>query len=465
MSAIDQEGQLHTIRTRVEKDWEVGAICRENHDRNGPAVVFNQVDNHKTPLVVGVLGTRERYMMALEIEPSLEALSQKWKKAYKETIKPRTVKDAPCKEVVLDGVNLFEDPFPVPKWHPLDAGPELGTLHTVITQDPETGWINCGTYRCQIMDPKTLGCYVIFAPYRHVRIHWDKWKKLGKPMPVAIALGLDPYLSLTSVSAVPIGVDEYDVAGGLKGSPLEVIEAEDSDLLVPAQAEIILEGEMPTDSFLPEEGPFGEFPGYMGQPVKNSHYIVVKKVTSRKDPLFQGTYEGRPPNESTTVRSIGRSMAVMEHLRRVGIQWVKDVCVTPSGCAGFHAVVSIKKSYPGHVRDVMVNVWGHPTLFCKHVFVVDEDIDPWNPSLVEWAIATRVQASRDIEIVRDGKSIELDPSQVASRRGYSDLLGVDATMPVEEYRREGNEFPAFTDPLPEEIEKVRAKWEEYGFKN
>ena len=466
LAALEEKKLLQHIDVPVEKDAEVGGICRENFDKEGPALLFQKVGNYKTPLCVGTLATRERYAMALGVPPTVQAIAAKWQQAYKHPVKSKVVSrnQALCKEVVIDNPDLYGEPFPVPKWHHLDRGPELGTLHGVVTMDPETGWINVGNYRNQIFDAKHLGCYVLLMPYRHIRMHWDKWKAMGKPMPVCVVLGPDPYVNLTSVSAVPAQVDEYDVAGGLKGAPIEVVKAELSDLLVPAQAEIVIEGEMPIDKFWSEEAPFGEFTGYMGQIVKNSFYIDVQKVTHRKNPVFHGTYEGRPPNESTTVRSMGRSAAMWEHLRRAGLVGIKDVCVTPAGCAGFHVNVAINKSYHGHVRDVMFHVWGHPTLFCKHVTVVDEGIDPWNPFMVEWAIATRVQACRDVVTLQGGKSIELDPSQVGSRRGASDLMGIDATKPLEEYARDGSQFPADTDPPPEVMEKVRRRWKEYGFK-
>jgi 3-polyprenyl-4-hydroxybenzoate decarboxylase len=267
---------------------------------------------------------------------------------------------------------------------------------------------------------------------------------MGEDMPVAIATGLEPALSVTSVSAVPAGQSEYDVAGALKGSPVEVVQAETSDLPVPANAEIVIEGTMPVDDFLPVEAPFGEFPGYMGEEREDSHYIDVEHVSHRDDPLFQGTYEGRPPNESTTVRHIGRTAAMAHHLDNAGIPGVDDICVT------------------GHVRDVMGHVWGHPNLFSKHCTVVDEDIDPWNQSRVNWAVHTRVQADRDIEIVENGKSIVLDPSQVPSRRGWSTLLGIDATRPDEAYAQEDREVPATTEPPAEWIERVHDRWDEYG---
>ncbi|HWP85951.1 MAG TPA: UbiD family decarboxylase [Terriglobia bacterium] len=465
LAALEARNLVQHIRVPVDKDWEVGAICREVSDREGPAVLFEKIGEYKTPLLVNTLGTRERYALALGTEPAVEAMAARWRQAYSSPIQyeivPRSA--APCKEVVIDRPDLFADPFPVPKWHPLDGGYEIGTLHGVISMDPETGWINVGNYRNEIFNSTTMGCYVVEVPYRHIHQHWDKWKARGKNMPVAVVIGPDPYVSLASVSAVPAQVDEYNIAGGLRGAPIEVVKAELSDLLVPAHAEIVIEGEMPIDKFWPTEGPFGEFTGYMGHEVKNSFYIEVKKVTHRRDPIFHGTYEGRPPNESTMVRVISRSAAVLEHLRRAGLVGIRDLCVTPGGCAGFHVTVSIKKSYPGHVRDVMMNIWGIPILFCKHVTVVDEDIDVWNPFMVEWAVATRVQACRDIVCVPGGKSVMLDPSQPGSRRGKSDLLGIDATKPLDEYERDGSEFPPGTDPLPEQMEKVRRRWREYGF--
>lgn len=461
---LQNEGLYAEVEADVEKEWEVGTVCRETFDQRGPALQFNSVDDYETPLVVGVLDTYERYSMALGVEESFDAISNRWRDAYDNPIAPteKPASAAPVKEntIKADDVDLFDDPFPVPVWHELDAGPELGTLHAVITKDPETGWVNVGTYRNQIMDEGILGCLVL--PYRHIALNWRKWKDRGEDMPIAIALGLEPALSITSVSAVPAQQDEYEIAGGLKGSPVEVVEAERSDLPVPANAEIVIEGEMPIDDFLPSEAPFGEFPGYMGGEVEDSHYIDVQLVTHRDDPLFQGTYEGRPPNESTTVRHLGRSAAMRHHLDKAGIPGVLDLCVTPMGCAGFHTVVCLDKQYPGHVRDVMGHVWGQPTIFSKHVTVVDPDIDPWDQSRVLWSIHTRVQADRDIEIVERGKSIALDPSQVPSRRGWSTLLGIDATRPIDAYDQEGESFPATTEPPAEWRQAVRERWDEYG---
>lgn len=465
IKVLEERGLLRRLDREIDPSWELGAICRENYNRSGPALIFANVRGFKTPLVQGVLGSLDAYALALGCAPRLPEISAKWEQAYASPIKAEKVdpRQAPCKEVTMPSVNLHADPFPVPHWHPLDGGPELGTFHGLITMDPETGWINVGTYRNQILAPDVLGC--LTPPYKHIAYHQRKWKSLGKKaMPVAIAIGLDPCLSMAAVSGVPAEVDEYDIAGALKGSPVQVVKAETSDLLVPAQAEIILEGEMPIEEFWPEEGPFGEFTGYMGELQRHSPFIRVHLVTHRKDPIFQGTYEGRPPTESGVTRGIGRSCALLEHLRRSGCPGVKDVCVTLGGASGYHAVVSIRKSFPGHARSVMALVWGYNVLFCKHVIVVDEDIDVWSPFMVEWAVATRVQAARDISIVENAHTGVLDPSQVYSKRGWSDWLGIDATIPDEHYKRDNNSiFPAFADPPEEVLQKVRQNWSKYGF--
>lgn len=462
MKLLDSEGELHRIDTRVDPEWEVGAICRENFDRGGPALQFNYVGNHRTPLVVGILGKSKLYGLALGVRPILKEVYGKWQSAYENPIKPVLVERGPCKEVKLEEVNLYEDPFPVPRWHVLDGGPYLGTFHLVISKDPESGWINCGMYRNQILGKDRLGCHIA-NPSQHLGKILEKWKKLGEPTPIAIAIGVSPYLSLVAVTKIPEGMDEYDVAGGLRGSPIEVVKAETSDLKIPACSEIVLEGEIPVGDDRTQEGPFGETPGYMGEMNTDAYCIKVNKITHRKDPLFQGTYEGKPPNESALVMLYVRTLILYRHLLRSGIQGLKDVCVTPAG-RGFHVAISIKKQYPGHVRDVMSHVLGCPGLICKHCVVVDEDVDPWDAFQVEWAIATCVQADRDIEIIKNGKSSEFDVSQVPSRKGWSAWFGIDATKPVEEYKREGKGFPSSSEPPEDLMAKVRARWKDYGFK-
>ena len=468
LSHLREKGDLQEIQVEVDPEWEVAAICREVFDRQGPALVFNRVGKHTTPLVVGIFATLDRYALTLDCRPDIQEVRARWERAYQAPMKPTVVsaQNAPCKQIKTRDIDLYGEPFPVPKWHKYDSNPYLGTLHAVITKDPETGWTNVGDYRNELRGKDILGQLAI--PYRHIGLHWEKWRQMGKPMPIAIAIGLEPYLNLVSVSAIPAGIDEYDIAGGLKGEPIQVTRAETSDLLVPANAEIVIEGEVPIDDFLPFEGPFGEFAGYMGDPVENCQYIKVKAVTHQENPHFQGTLPLVPPNEESMLRCMGRSFAMWRHLDNAGLTGIVNVSVTQAGCSGFHCVVAIRKSYPGHVRDVMCHAWGHPNLFCKHVVIVDEDIDPWNPFKVEWAISSTVRAGRDIAIVKGGKSIMVDPSSPRPHGGLrgaieSDLLGIDATRPVEVYEAMGAKFPHSADPPKEWVQEVRKRWKSYGF--
>lgn len=460
LDRLREMGELLEIRQEVDPSWEVGTICRESLDRRGPGLLFTNVKGYRTPLATNLFATRERYAAALAVEADIHALRAVWQRAFAQPIKPRVVASAPCKEVITRDIDLTRDPFPTPIWHAHDGGPMLGTLHNVITRDPETGWTNCGVYRNQVLSPTTLGCNA--PPSRHLQIHWRKYRAMGEPMPVAIAIGLDPYLCFVGCGSVPHEVDEYDIAGGLKGEPIEVVPAELSDLLVPAQAEIVIEAEMRTDVPTVEEGPFGEFSGYLGAAASTCPPIEVKLVSRRRSPIFHGALEGRGPSEGALMKAISKSVAILEYLQRTGAIGVSSVCVTEASCGTLHCIVAINKLYQGHTRDIMYLVWGMPGMFCKHVFVVDADVDPWDSYQVEYALATTVQARRDIEIVR-GKSMGLDPSVPPSSRLETDLMGVDATRPAEVYEREGAQFPPSNQPPDEWLQKVRQRWIDYGF--
>jgi UbiD family decarboxylase len=461
LDRLAETGDLLAIDEEVDPAWEVGTICREALDRRGPGLLFRRVRGYETPLATNLFGTRERYAAGLGLPADIHALRAQWRQAFTVPIKPQVVTHAPCKEVITTDVDLTRDPFPVPVWHARDGGPMLGTLHGVITRDPESGWLNSGVYRNQVLSPTTLGCNA--PPTKDLQIHWRKYRDLGRPMPVAIAVGLDPYLCLVGCTSVPHQTDEYDVAGGLKGAPIDVVPAELSDLLVPAQAEIVIEGIMRTDIPTVEEGPFGEFTGYLGAAGRCCPPIEVQLVSYRRDPIFHGALEGRGPSEGTTIKSISKSVSIFDQLDRAGALGVVNVCVTEPGCGSLHAVVAIQNLYSGHARDICYQVWAMPGSIAKHVTVVDADVDPWDPYQVEYAVATTVQARRDIEIVR-GRGTFLDPAVPPSLRGWTDLMGIDATRPVEYYQREGAEFPPSNQPPDEWLQRVRDRWTAYGFR-
>ncbi|TMI79231.1 MAG: hypothetical protein E6H04_10940, partial [Bacillati bacterium ANGP1] len=261
LTVLEEAGKLHHIRTEVDKTWEIAAVSRlafqEIPEERRPALMFDRVQGHDIPVCVGVLGaSRWVYALALETEP--EGIPDAWARAQR-------VKRG-------EAATLLELPTPIwTRGH--DPGPYL-TAPCVITRDPDTGIVNVGTYRCQIKGARKIGMWVNFL--QHARQHVEPRRLAGERVPVAIVLGPDPSVSLCSVTRIVYGVDELAVAGGLRGTPLDVVSCVTSDLAVPATAEIVIEGEILPD--LEEEGPFGEYPGYMGAKA-DSYVVEVQAIT------------------------------------------------------------------------------------------------------------------------------------------------------------------------------------------
>ncbi len=444
---LEEEGELARVKVPVNPEYEIGAICRRVLDKWGPALFFEN-PHSKIPLAVNIVATRRRYAMALETTP--EALHQEWIERTKVALEPIIVKDGPCKENILKGddVDLFK--FPIPIWNEMDGGPYI-TFPCHISRDPETGIGNAAMYRTQVFDRNTVG--ILAAPYRHIHLHG---KKLSGPLPVAIALGLDPAIHIASVASFPYGVDELAMAGSLRREPVKLVKCETVPLEVPADAEIILEGELRYDEER-EEGYFGEFTGYYGLRKKRPT-IKIKAITHRNNPIYLASYEGKPPQETNYLMGIPTEAEI---LRLVPLPGIKKVHVTDGGCGAFNAIVSIDKPFEGYGKMIAMAVmgtWG--ARFIKNLIIVDSDIDPFNMTEVEWALATRVQPDRDVEIIKAVTGVILDPSLSEHERltGHSrtSKMIIDATK----YDADTYEIPC--KPKQEVMEEVVKNWSKYG---
>ena len=288
LQVLEQKQKLFRITKEVDKDWELSAVAklvfRKIPDERRPALLFENVKGFSIPVATGVLGaSREVYAIALETEVNFEEIFQRWSRAQSQPIPPVRVNAGPCQEITYRGdeVDLYR--LPVPVWTvPHDPAPYF-TSPYVIARDPETGVTNVGTYRMQLKGKRKTGIY-FGNNLQDLRRIIDKNEKKGQATPIAVVLGADPVIGLTSVSKVPFGLDELSVAGGLRGEAVEVVRCKTSDLEVPATAEIIMEGEIPA-GVREEEGPFGEYPGYMSQGGA-SFVFDVKCLTTRRDPIF-----------------------------------------------------------------------------------------------------------------------------------------------------------------------------------
>lgn len=449
LALLEELGELARIRKPVALNQEIGAVCLQNLRNEGPGLLFEHPGGFDIPLAVDLFASRRRYALAIGAEA--DDLAAEWNRRVKMPLPPVVVERGPCQEKVWVGDQVDLTRLPAPIWNAADAGPYLD-LCCHITKDPVTGVRNVGLYRNLVHDRNTLG--ILAGQYTHLGL--QKKKAPDKPFPVALALGPDPAVVITATAPLPFGTDELAIAGALRGKPLELVRCITVPLEVPATAEIVIEGEIPPDE-LREEGPFGEFTGYYGGVRMPRSVIRVKAITHRDRPILQATYEGRPPHESAILTGVPREAEIM---RQVSLPGIKKVHVTPAGGGSLHAVVSVEKPYEGFGKYVGLAVLGtQPGRYLKRVIVVDDDIDPFDMVAVEWAIATRVQANRDVEIIREITGVFLDPSMpLAEQAGPSrtSKILIDAT------RYDAKNFPPVCLPAAETMEKVEREWSRYG---
>jgi UbiD family decarboxylase len=292
--------------------------------------------------------------------------------ACEHPLEPVVVNDGPCQENVFKGDEVNLDIFPIPKWHRLDGGRYI-TLGIVITKDPETGKRNVAVNRQQVYAEDKVGVHAV----QQTGVLLNKYRSRGQAMPVAVAIGLPPAIVAPACTRAALGQDEFGIAGALRGGPVELVKCKTIDLEVPANAEVVLEGEVPPDDSLWEiEGPFGEATGYYSGDKSRKPTIFIKALTFRADAIMQGTLEGYPPSESTTLRTIGGTVGVWSKVQKLGVPGIKEIYVTDMGCANFMVRVALERQYyAGHARQVMEAIWASLSHNAKWVIVFDADID------------------------------------------------------------------------------------------
>ncbi|MBI5445904.1 MAG: UbiD family decarboxylase [Deltaproteobacteria bacterium] len=484
IAALEEDGDLKRVKAEVDWNQEISGVIRRVYDmkEKAPALLFENLKDYKntwgTKLFTASLVTHGRIakMLGLSRNTPISEIVQTVRQRIKNPVKPRLVQDGSCKEFIHKGedVNILQ--FPVPFWNEFDHGRYMTTFGGVITKHPATsgahaGWQNMGLYRGEVHGPDKLG--VLLSPVKHLGQHYLEYMKLKKPMEVAFVYGWDPVLPFTAATPYPAGVSEFDMMGALRGEPVEVVKCETVDLVVPAHAEIVLEGviDIDPDSYI-DEGPFGEFPGYYTGGTQKRPWAKITCVTHRKDPIFQGTLEGRTPHEDGQISSISVSVLAWDALERMGIPGITDVYCPPSVGFGTSVRVQIEKKYAGHARQIAACLWSAtPTCF-KNVTVVEEDIDIHDNDAMEWAFAYRVDPKEDIVVFPYAPGSALDPSsdpQWHEAKGYIagrwNRLLIDATRTWRFGRREawrGELFPLMAAPSDAVKQRVEERWKEFG---
>ncbi len=472
IKALEANNKLVRVKREINKDTELMPLVRWQFrglpEEERKAFLFENVVDVKGKrysmpvLVASHAASREVYAIGMMCKP--DEIMEKRAQAQLHPIEPKIVKDGPVHEEVHIGDNLLEhgglEEIPVPISTPgFDNAPYL-TCANWVTKDPETGIRNMGNYRGMIKSKTRTGICVRAG--QDLRAHWEKCKQEGKSLQAAIVTGASPAIGFMATTKLPYGFDELAVAGGIAGEPIELVKCKTVDIEVPATAEIVIEGELPTD-FMEREAPFGEAAGYMGIPVLNP-YFNVTCITHRKNPIYNAFISQFTPSESSKLRHMGDEAASYKFLRYDCGLPVLDVALHESCASLAYCVIKMKKSHPAQVWQALNGAVALST-HRKIVIAVDEDINPRDPDAVNWALAFRMQPHRDIRVVQ-GMLATLDdsaapmggPETVAERR-YPGVHGASALL-IDATRKW--DYPPVSLPKREFMERARQIWEELG---
>lgn len=383
-----------------------------------PLVVFKNFEGTSFQVVSNVLGSRRRYALALGTTE--DKIMEEWLVRSHQAIPPVSVKEAPIKDCISIGDAADLRTLPVLTHFQEDGGPYI-TAGIVVAKDPDTGVRNASFHRCQIKSRNVMG--ISLHSRRHLWDYQRRAESQHKNLEAAVVIGCHPLVLFgTGLWKGVIDADEYHVAGGFLGEPLEVIRCETLDLDVPAEAEIVIEGEILAD-VREDEGPFGEFTGYASHN-STRHVLKVKAITHRRDAIFQDIVPGFS-REHNSMLAVPAEPRMLEVLRKV-VPSVKDVAYPFSGACRFHCYVSMEKIAEGQPKTAIFAALAEDTSL-KLVMVVDDDVDVHREEEVLWAIATRMQADRGVIVIPGCMGAMLDPS---AKDGFTSKMGMDATRPL-----------------------------------
>jgi 2,5-furandicarboxylate decarboxylase 1 len=448
LARVEAAGRLLRIGVEVDPVFEVAAICRKmqrDPSLREHAVVFERVRGSEIPLVGNLCDTRDK--LALALGTTTRDCVEHVLRAIDDPIPTELVGDSPSQAVVVKPPDL--ELLPIPTLSELDGGPYI-TAGLHITRNPRTGIRNTGIQRNQVHEPDLLGIYM--AP-THMLQHYLAAQREGRPLPVAIAVGAHPALLVASQLRLPFDTDELAVAGALLGQPVRMVPCLTVDAEAPADAEIVIEGEVLPDATR-TEGPFGEFARLYG-PVRELPVVRVTAITHRRDALYLNALSASSP-ENVTLGAVGREPSLLRALRE-SVPMVNGVRITVGGGANFHAIVSLQKNFEGESQKVGFAAFAAQDLV-KHVYVVDDDIDIYDDEEIYYALATRMDPARDIHVIENVKGNPLDPTSVEYTPGRAvvNKMIVDATRPLGAGARyRVAEVPA------DALERVEREWRRY----
>lgn len=444
LDVLRNHGELIEISRPVDLRYDVAKTLKQSYVREGPAILFSQ-NGTDYPLVGGLYSTRKKALLAFEATE--KTIFEKVSGGLDRPIAPTLVTTpAPCHDVVLKGSQIDITRFPIPIYSPSDGGPYI-TAGIFVCKDPETGVRDIGHYRAQVLDKDKLTFFA--QPFHRFGKYVAKCRRLGRNPTGAIVIGVDPVLAYACQVQTSDDTDDWPIAGGLRGAPVELVRCKTIDLEVPATAEVVIEFEVDLNDTA-SEGPLGEYTGYY-TPASDKPVARITAITHRRNPYFQGLLTGKPVTENHILKSIPFEASVGRTLK-AQFPTVERVAISPSGGVSFRVVIAMQPRFAGEARQAILATMSS-NIRPKWVIVVEPDIDIHDSSEVEWATCFRVRPDRDVFVVDQLPAGPLDPSVdersgLAARR--SAAVGVDATRPFGETFPEVADVPGWRDhPTPE----------------
>ena len=471
LETLKEKGLLVTVDEKIDKDSELHPLVRWEFvgglpEEERKAFLFtNIVDGrgrkYSIPVVVGAIAAN-RAIYSVGMGAPVEEIEAKWKRAIDNPIEPRIVNEAPCHEIVLEGDALSGeghglDMLPIPISTPGFDNAPYASCSMFITKDPDTGMQNTGNYRAMVKSPTRMGMNPEVELNQGIHEHWLKYKARGERMPAVLVLGGPPAITFASVHKLPKHLDELAVAGGLVNAPIRVCKAKTVDIIVPAEAEIVVEGYIDTE-WLEPEGSFGESHGYMNLKEYNA-FMDVTAITRRKDAVLVSIISQVTPSESSLIKRVAYEPAFLHHLRRhLNISGVSRVFMhEPLTNLRKLIVIQIKSgTLEAEIWRALYGASAFSSAVGKIVIAVNEDIEPENLDMVFWAMSYRMRPHRDMRVL-DHKDMGHGPRAGAEDNHYE---ATDSAMLINATLK--RPFPPISLPARKFMEHAKNIWEELG---
>ena len=464
IEVLDKAGHLVKVKQEVDWNLEVGAIIRKACELQERATLFEKVKDAPGVRILGgpcATFARLAVAMGMDTDRPIKEIVKEFDKRIANPIKPMLVSSGPCKENIIKGndINLFK--LGAPMVHDGDGGRYIGTWHAIVTRDLDSNWVNWGMYRQMIHNETMMGG--LLSSFQHIGRIYQKYEKANKPMPFATAIGTEPLCAIASALPAALGVNEVDLAGGLRKEPVDLVKCETVDLEVPSHAEIVIEGHVPPGVRV-EEGPFGEYTGYSSAPRSPRPVYEVSCITHRNNPILTVSNMGMPVDDGDIVSTIG---CRNEGIRALAGLPVVEMAMLPHS-SNLLAIVSVQRAYSGIANHVADAIWGSRLgSLTPFVVVVDADVDVFDLREVVHAIVTKCHPIRGVHPRPNSPGHALFPFLDFHERpwGLGAHLLLDCTWPID--WDPNTQLPpviSFGTSYPKELQdKVLSNWGKYGF--